>query len=192
MKIIPTFDPKRNKDDCNLWSVCYPEDSTETETIDIFLKLFRLWNNRQYLQNFFIENEKDLSHPIWNGISIEDAIEQVFDELDDLFNELECVEFQFPNCEGQTLNDIFESFHKPEYVLYKKEERFRKAKPINRPQMLRLYGIELEDNCFVITGGAIKLTKQMQPEHLHKEYIKLKNVQDFLNSQHIYSREGLI
>ena len=56
--------------------------------------------------------------------------------------------------------------------------------------MLRLYGIELEENIIVITGGAIKLTEQMDRPHLEKELANLRRVKDYLRSEQIYSREG--
>ena len=58
--------------------------------------------------------------------------------------------------------------------------------------MLRLYAFELDENCMVVSGGAIKLTEKMDRPHLVAENKRLIQLQDFLNSHGIYSKEGLI
>ena len=39
-----------------------------------FSRLFRLWNDVEYLETFFEEQQQDLEHEFWQGISIEAAI----------------------------------------------------------------------------------------------------------------------
>ena len=86
MKIVPIFEGVIKAEECNLWAVIYPEHGEDAS--NIFKQLFDLWNDTQYLQNFFISNQKDLLNPIWKGISISDAVDQVLDEAEDFELEL--------------------------------------------------------------------------------------------------------
>ena len=58
-----------------------------------------------------------------------------------------------------------------------------KAKVKDRPQhasWLRIYAIKLEPGCYIITGGAIKLTRTMQErEHTLKELNKMEQVRNY-------------
>lgn len=50
------------------------------------------------------------------------------------------------------------------------------VKPINgllKPSWLRIYAVRLDTNLFLISGGAIKLTKNMDKPHLQNELRKL-------------------
>jgi hypothetical protein len=192
MKIIPTFIQGIRTPTCNLWAACYPEDYENGRPRDIFSKLFEQWHDDAYLSNFFKQNDADLASPYWNGISIDEATDQVQDEALDFEKELRSIEFKMPGYESYTLQDIFHQLHKHEFSLKPQFSRFRKGKPNFPDAMLRLYAIELEDNCLVVSGGAIKLTERMNRPHLERENKRLILIQDFLNSRKIYSREGLI
>lgn len=60
-----------------------------------------------------------------------------------------------------------------------------------RQGWLRLYAIRLGENCYIITGGAIKLTHHMRRDHLQAELKKLKLVQTFLQNNDINYPEDL-
>ncbi|MBK8833138.1 MAG: hypothetical protein IPN60_20280 [Saprospiraceae bacterium] len=50
-----------------------------------------------------------------------------------------------------------------------------------RKNYLRLYAIRIDEDCFVITGGAIKLTHLMEDSpHTSKELTKLEKARSFL------------
>lgn len=59
-----------------------------------------------------------------------------------------------------------------------------KARIKNRTQhasWLRIYAIKLEPGCYIITGGAIKLTRTMQErQHTLVELQKMEKVRNFL------------
>lgn len=69
-----------------------------------------------------------------------------------------------------------------------------KAKVKNRPRhasWLRIYAIKLEPGCYIITGGAIKLTRTMQErEHTLAELNKMEVVRSFLLSGGAVDAEG--
>jgi hypothetical protein len=191
MEIISTFIEELRPRLCNLWAVCYEEDYSNGTPKSVFSKLFDQWNDRTYLSKFFKENESDLAHSFWNGMSIDEAKLQVLDEALDFEIELKNIEFKMRGYENCTLQDIFHQLHKHEFSLKPQFSRFRKGKPNFPDALLRLYGIELEDGCLIITGGAIKLTERMNRPHLERENKRLSQVQDYLNINGIYSREGL-
>lgn len=56
---------------------------------------------------------------------------------------------------------------------------------------LRLYGIRLSSNCYLITGGAIKLTKDMRRPYLENELKKLELAKRFLRNNGINYPEDL-
>ncbi|MGN6436024.1 MAG: hypothetical protein ACTHMM_05805 [Agriterribacter sp.] len=69
--------------------------------------------------------------------------------------------------------------------------RQRKGKPDFSIPMLRLYALKLDDGSIVVTGGAIKLTKIMEGTMFEVEKRNLKLVQQFLQSEGIFTSEGL-
>lgn len=71
-----------------------------------------------------------------------------------------------------------------------------KAKIKNRPQhasWLRIYAIKLEPGCYIITGGAIKLTRTMQErEHTLTELRKMEAVRSFLLDGGAVDADGFV
>ena len=59
-------------------------------------------------------------------------------------------------------------------------------------QMLRIYAIKIESNCYIITGGAIKLTRTMQ-EHRDTliELQKLNKLKNFLINEGILDKDSI-
>lgn len=180
MDFLPIF-TKAEK--CNLWSTQYPEDEK-----DIFKSIFDDWNNTAYLIDIFTENKDKLE--FWE-ISIDEAIDKVLDEAQHFNDELWAIETGYEGYEHLTMKDVFYPLHDNVYSLNWKNEAHRKGKPDEskfKKPMLRIYAIELEDGCMVITGGAIKLDREMDDN----EKEKLSIVQKYLQEQKIISREGLI
>ena len=64
----------------------------------------------------------------------------------------------------------------------------------NRPRhvsWLRIYAIKLEPGCYIITGGAIKLTHKMgDREHTLNELSKMEQVRNFLISNQAIDADG--
>ena len=78
MKIRRIFS---NRKDGRLWAVCYPGDMKGRRNIDIFQKLITLWNDTQYLTQFFSEHANELSTSFWGNMSIDNAVDKVLDEI---------------------------------------------------------------------------------------------------------------
>lgn len=61
------------------------------------------------------------------------------------------------------------------------------------PSWLRIYAIRLEPNVFVVTGGAIKLTRTMQERvHTSLELKKLNSCKEFLKNNGIFDQDGFV
>ena len=61
----------------------------------------------------------------------------------------------------------------------------------NHPSWLRLYAIRFEPNSYLITGGAIKLTRTMQErEHTLNELQRLEMVRNMLISEGVTDLDG--
>lgn len=102
------------------------------------------------------------------------------------------IETKLPGYENMSLHDVFEKLHDNIYSIKFDSETHMKAKlNLNKP-FLRLYAILLEDGTYVITGGAIKLTKKMAGNEFDSEFINLKRVQEYFKRTGIINRQGLI
>lgn len=175
MKIVSIFGDR-------LFAFKYPE-----ETDDEFSRLFDLWNDPEYLEEFFETQIKDLQNGYWGKISVEEAI------LDTLYFakefEKELIELSDKN-EQQQLNGLGAIF-KPLSSYSYLNRIFDKAKA--RDNWLRLYALRVEKNVYIVTGGAIKLTQKMQDrDHTNNELAKLKRCRNYLLEIGIVDVDGII
>lgn len=176
MKIIPIFDSKYEKSDCILWSVVY-----DGETEDEFKRLFNLWNDITYLRDFFNTNIHILNSDFWQTMTIDNAISKAIREATILADKILIIEENCQLGDWDELDKIFKGLHKELHSPYSVKAKLKRHKPF-----LRLYGLETEDNCIIITGGGIKLTEKMQQDDLLKiELEKLNIVKQFLKDKGI-------
>ncbi len=165
MKIIDTFVP------C-LYAFKYADDLP-----DELERIFDEWNDPQFLNDFFEENEDKIS------ITIEEAIQKVKNEAVFLRNKL----MELAHAKPHQLNELFKNLNNYEYTA--KELSQQKA----RNRWLRLYAIKIDENDYVITGGAIKFDNQhlmQQHPHTNKELIKINKCRDFLKEQGVYDADS--
>src|SRR5699024_2725513 len=60
-----------------------------------------------------------------------------------------------------------------------------------RKNYLRVYAIKIDDNCFVITGGAIKMSQKMQDHpDTAKELQKLNQAKDYLSDNDVFDSDS--
>ncbi|MBI6116057.1 hypothetical protein [Salegentibacter maritimus] len=155
-----------------MYSFKYKEDFP-----DELERVFDEWANPLFLNEFFEENETDIK------ISIEDAIEKVKKEADFLRNKL----IEFAESEPNRLNELFKNLNNNVYT----SEDLTHQKARNR--WLRLYAIKIDNEHYVITGGAIKLDNQhlMQDRpHTNDELIKINKARDYLKDQGVYDADS--
>lgn len=140
-------------------------------------RLMDLWNDTAYLDNFIHEHESDIPpHENKDELAFHliDCANSIDDELDDI-----------SNCTSRRLEEFFAQLNnqEPSYVLLSKQK--------GRNNYLRLYAIKVDENCFVITGGAIKFHHLMEDrQHTQSELMKLDKCRDYLNDNGIVNNES--
>ncbi len=168
MKIVDIFAVVNE----SLFSVQY-----EGEGIHEFRRLLTLWNDIQYLRSFLKENSKDLETDFWGEISVRQAVLNIRRDASNLERKLIELAKEGLTNKYETLSQMF----KPLDDLSTGQGDFENHKSygISRPSMIRLYATRLDNNRFVISGGAIKLCKGMEREHLQNELRKLQITREF-------------
>jgi hypothetical protein len=162
MRIHCIFEEIKDK----LYAVAY--DDTQTS---VLTELRDQWSDIEWLENFFEANKRDLQGGFYGTITVEEAVDQTYDEADRLFEEL-------LELDGTNLSQLFRPLHNLDFRNQDFQEQ--KAKGKGRQSWLRLYAVH-NDGKYYITGGAIKLTRTMQERpHTDLELRKLRRVKDTL------------
>jgi hypothetical protein len=132
--------------------------------------LFDLWQNQDYLRGFFEEHQVDF-HSYYKGISIEDAIRITRKEAEKLQRKL----LDYAKDPQFSLSSLFQKLNNNEYKLQSHEKSKVKLR------WLRIYAIRVDENFFVISGGAIKVVESMQDKaYLIEELRKLEITKRYL------------
>lgn len=170
MKIVAIFAVENN----SLLSVQF-----EDEDSDEFSSMFDKWNDIEYLEKFFEDNKTDLQSGFFGNITIDSAIFRTIDEAERLENYIRTIAKRgTKNPEDTRLDLVFTPLHKNDYSIKHLQS---KAYGKKSHSWLRLYAIRIAENLYVVSGGAIKLTKTMNDRpHLQKELDKLKVTQQYL------------
>lgn len=157
---------KNNK----LWAVRYDGDDD-----NILQKIFEQWSNPIWLVDFFTENMTDLE----SYFKITDLNKAIFDTIDDS-NKLQCLILDItPDADLDRIFRPLENNRTNEIVLGKEKAKLKKSP--SHASWLRLYAIKLEPGCYIITGGAIKLTKKMEERsHTLQELKRMERVRNLL------------
>ncbi len=151
----------------------------DKERQDEYDRLMDLWTDAVYLVEFVDRNNRYLP----SGLPIEIFVDQVWNDALDLDEELG----QAGIDEAGELDKCFSPLHNGEYkfkILSLKKKRCR---------YLRLYAIKIDTDCYVITGGAIKLTQKMQehPDTL-EELRKIQQCKAYLQSKKIFDKDSFM
>lgn len=181
MKIIPIFAG-------NLWSVQYDD-----EEFDEFTRLFDSWQNIEYLFDFVDEHKELLDVPFWEDYDSAKIIGLAYHEAQVWMSYFKSLH---ENCINGKKPDFEDEFHiisdrscEMEMI---KSKAYGKEQNRNTHSVLRLYAIKVENNAYVITGGAIKLTRTMNEcPYLCKELYKLDLVRSWLSAQGIIEKQDL-
>jgi len=169
-------------DNNTLWAVCY--DNAKDNALQI---LFEQWSDPEWLVEFFLSNMADLT----SYFKITDINQAIYDTIDDS-QRMQCLILDIsPDADLDKLFRPLENSRTSEMLLGKE-----KAKIKNRPihaSWLRIYAIKLEPGCYIITGGAIKLTRTMQErEHTLLELKKMGAVRQLLLDGGAIDADGFV
>lgn len=161
MKIVDIFEP-------NLYSFHYKDEEANE-----YYRLMELWTDVEYLKNFAKENKIEDVNQFIRKI-LRDA-ENIQDFLFEVENNKNILEHYFRPLNNNEFGFISLSKQKGKLV----EDK------------LRLYAIKIDNNCFVITGGAIKMSQKMQDHaDTKKELPKINKAQDILRENGIIDDES--
>lgn len=175
MNIIPIFDQ-------NLFAFKYPDEEQ-----DEFHRLFSLWNDPEYLEEFFEANIEDITNGFYGTFTVEGAIFETYDCAVCFETELRDLATKGKYHQLKGLDAIFKPLHNSQ----------TRTLPLNaskaRQDWLRLYALRIDKQIYIITGGAIKLTRTMQErDHTKKELAKIRMCREYLINKGISDIDGVI
>jgi len=173
MKIIGTFEVVKN----SLYAVNY-----KGQKMQEFERLFAQWNNTVFLDAFFAEHSEDLQQDFWQGIKVNEAIKKTIRDAAELERKIKYLAEQGRLNKFENLSDLFKPLHNNPAKLEELEKS--KAKGLMHKSWLRVYAIRLKPNLYLVSGGAIKLTQDMNHrKHLLLELEKLKITRNYLTGE---------
>jgi hypothetical protein len=176
MKIITIFALEKE----SLYTVQY-----ENEECHEWKRLFDNWTDAEHLFNFFEEHEPDLTAGFWGDISIEDAVMRTISDARKLRQFVFSLAQKGKNDLKESLQTHFKPLNNKCYD-YQRPLLASKAYGLRHKSWLRLYAVRINANMFVISGGAIKLTENMNTRnHLLNELKKMEITQKFLQQQNL-------
>lgn len=163
-----TFD--QITDNESLWAVRY--DNCLDNVLDTILDQ---WNDVIWLRSFFKQNIDDLT----SYFKITDVNQAIYDTIEDS-ERLQCLILDIsPDADLDKIFRPLENNRTSEMFLGKEKARLRNTH--KHASWLRIYAIKLDPGIYVITGGAIKLTRTMQErEHTLVELARMEKVRRFL------------
>ncbi len=135
-------------------------------------RCMELWTDINFLKKYAQDNGIKNTTKFVNEV-LEDA-EQIQDFLEDI------------NQNKEPFGFYFEPLQESEF---KKVLALQKGK-IKR-NILRYYAIKLDDNCFIITGGAIKMSQKMQDHpDTDNELRKLNKAREYLRKNGVFDEDS--
>lgn len=144
-----------------------------------FENCFDAWRDIEHLEEFFESFKLDLERKEWK-LTVEQAVNKVLEEADFLEQRIVAGAVS-----GDLDGLVFKALNKNE-MSYKKVATKAYGGGTNGIAMLRLYAVRVNTNCYLITGGAIKLTDSMQErKHTQEELDKLTFMIDVLKTGNV-------
>lgn len=154
----------------HLWAVRY-----ENCLDNVLDTLLGQWNDVEWLRSFFKTNIVDLAA----YFKITDVNQAIYDTIEDS-ERLQCLIMDISP--DANLDEIFrplENLRSSEILLGKEKAKLKH--PSKHASWLRIYAIKLDPGIYIITGGAIKLTRTMQErEHTLVELARMEKVRNYL------------
>ena len=149
--------------------------------------LFDSWNDIGFLMDFFMENLDDLKQ-FFHIQRISDAIDDTMDDAE----ELQRLILDIPYTEN--LDELFTPLGSADLTIRElTREKARNWDRIDHASWLRVYAVRLEKNVFVVTGGAIKLTRSMQERpHTQVQLDKLNSCRQYLLDNGVFDSDSFI
>ena len=167
-------------EDERLWAVRY--DGYLDNVLDSILEQ---WNDVSWLRAFFKQNIEDLT----SYFKITDVNQAIYDTIEDS-ERLQCLILDIaPDADLDRIFRPLENSRTSEMLLGKEKARLHNTP--RHASWLRIYAIKLEPGIYIITGGAIKLTRTMQErQHTLAELARMEKVRRFLLDNDIVDKDS--
>ncbi len=140
-------------------------------------RLLKLWKDIKYVFDFLNANIADLPK--------NKTIPQLASVIQESAYEIEDILMELAHDPTKQLEEFFRPLNNNEtnvrvLSLQKGRDRY-----------LRIYALKIDENCFVITGGAIKFTHFMEErKHTEDELAMLNRCRDYLNSNGVFDADS--
>ncbi len=149
--------------------------------LDEFEKLRLLWRDTLYLSNLYHCNLSAFDERFWGrGIREEHFVQDARNSSPYIFENI------YQHFKDGTLGEIFEPLEKRDkeretHTICRLKSKYGH---IAKRPVFRIYAIKVDENCYIITGGAIKLSQKMNQrdstaielKKIDKVYKKLQHV----------------
>lgn len=150
-----------------------------------------------YLNRFYSDNEELLKARYWSGVSRDRFVLDTRTHWPDYFTDFTKA------CKGLRVYDIFEPLSERDAAIRSSNEKRKRPHRLLRLKSkfgyiqnrvpFRLYAIEVDFDCFIITGGAIKIVEEMkQASNTKLELKKLNTLMSELRKAGITSKKSLL
>ncbi|MEQ8523751.1 hypothetical protein [Gracilimonas sp.] len=170
--------------------VLYAVQYTGEEIHELYRNI-DLWIDPEYLREFFKTHEKDLkAYCEFHGVlySINDAVRKTINDIENLEEVLIEKAENGINDKEEILETLFKPLHNKE-----KDQRYplqESKATLDEETWLRLYAIRIDKHLYVITGGAIKLTEDMNNrDHTKLELKKMDQAVRYLKNKGLINEE---
>lgn len=155
-----------------------------------FNRLLDEWDDVEFLTDFFMQHSSVLLDK-W-GILVSEAVIKTREKVSRFIrNSRRIMEIEDPDERGNELKKLFKPLSKSFIDIDCITETKIHVESTPGDNWLRFYALNIEGTYYIITGGAIKLTKRIdESEHTTEELRKLHRVKDYLAEQGIIDKEG--
>lgn len=185
MKIVPIFaDSQIPK---GLFAICLHPDHAPIKTAyDVFM----VWiHDKQKLRSFFKEREHLLVSNRFFPNTVKEATKRTFEEMRQLENELIASKHNSIDNLCLFLRENFKALDNKSS--YGEELQPSKTRGQDKDCWIRLYAVRITPKMFIITGGGIKLVKEMKDNvALRNERQKLLAVRQYLKDEGLFDPES--
>lgn len=188
MELMPIFVDEETKE--GLYSIVY--DNCESCEFD---RLFDNWNDVEYVTNYCETNKEYLNTDYFSDFTIDEIISRILLEAETLEGQIENIVNDGFEKKDANLQMLFKQLHDQQFtipILQESKAKIDDKRHFPKP-ILRVYGLRIDSNTFVVTGGAIKITQSMQ-DHVdtNEELNKMGLVKSFLAEIEITYQDDLL
>jgi hypothetical protein len=167
------------------------------------MKIVAIFANRLFAFHYDneVDNEYDKNIELWTDscsllefakkylkeVNLKQYVEDRLEDAEQIIDLIESISTDHTT----KLDEFFRPLSDCEYVVSALSMQKGKIRQPKRRNDLRIYAIRIDEDCFVITGGAIKVSQKMQENELtQKELEKLKLCRQYLNYNGVFDNES--